>query len=378
MVCFIASRSFLKGAFLLLICTQRSYSFEQDRAEHDQNRSSSSSKSTTLPPTYQVPSFTINEIQSGKRDNDLKDILTTTGLLAIRVPVPDHHDHQKQHLLEGLCKCQPQDIAQIANGDSRTLADGLTTRSTIASASRGQLPISLPQSDITKYCGEGVYESLEKLRDYVSLAATDTFIPALDRLIQQTNSNHIPNLEVEEEENPSKHHQQQQHLIKTRYDEKEYHTISSIIEDANHLEHFHVYSKAKHHTSTSHHKRPTSTVAAVDSALDWHTDGGLFLAFVPGKSCTDNRDVEDDSFHVSIPSGRGNQHSRIEMRAIFPQSINDEIVVAIMLGAGAEHWLNTPDNLKLRATQHAVKMKGGDVRAWYGMSKFLCLFHRPD
>jgi len=38
-----------------------------------------------------------------------------------------------------------------------------------------------------------------------------------------------------------------------------------------------------------------------------------------------------------------------------------------MLGAGAEHWLQTPPGLKLRAAKHAVRMKSGEERAWYGM-----------
>jgi hypothetical protein len=335
----------------------------EQHTKYDQDHISS------LPPTYQVPSFTVHEMQSGEKDNELKNILTSTGLLTIRVPTIHRDDEPKSssndnnlNFLEGFCKCHSQDIAQIANGDSRLLADGFTTRSTIATASRGQQLLSLPKSDITKYCGEGIHESLEKVRDYVSSAATDTFIPALDRLIQAK----IPTklYEEEKQENPPQYHHQQ-HLIKTRGDDKKYYTVSSIIEDANHLEHFHSYSKAKHDSS---HER-----TAVDSTLDWHTDGGLFLAFVPGKSCNDNRDVEDDSFRVSLPNG-GDKKTNTEMRAIFPQSVHGEIVVVIMLGVGAEHWLNTPDTLKLRATRHAVKMKGGDRRVWYGMSKFVLLF----
>merc|ERR1719469_925941 len=39
-----------------------------------------------------------------------------------------------------------------------------------------------------------------------------------------------------------------------------------------------------------------------------------------------------------------------------------------MLGAGAEHWIkNFPSELRLRATKHAVQMKEGKSRAWYGM-----------
>jgi hypothetical protein len=43
------------------------------------------------------------------------------------------------------------------------------------------------------------------------------------------------------------------------------------------------------------------------------------------------------------------------MRAVFfAQSAKSEIAVAIILGAGVDHWFNTLDNQKLLATQNAT------------------------
>lgn len=277
---------------------------------------------------YIVPNFTFNELQNGSRDSDLFEILTTTGLLAIRVPA-----NEPGNLLSGLCKCADSIGPKIHGGDRRLLADGLTSRSTIATATKGtDQPLPLPENDIKELCGVDTYSALERARDYVSHVTSDAFIPTLDRLIEGSSGN---------SSNP----------ILTRKNGNGYSSISSIVADAVNLEHFHSYSK-----KNTERKEES---AAVDEALDWHTDGGLFLAFLPAQSCTYGD--KDDSFRLKLYG------SNIEAKAIFPQPLNGEVIVAIMLGAGAERWLDTPESLRLRATRHSVKMRSGDERAWYGM-----------
>ena len=277
---------------------------------------------------YVVPTFTFNDLQNGSRDNDLFEILTTTGLFAVRVPA-----NEPGNLLSGLCKCTDSIGPEIHGGDRRLLADGLTSRSTIATATKGtDQPLPLPEHDIKKLCGVDTYSALERARDYVSHVTSDAFIPTLDRLITGSSGN---------SSDP----------ILTGKHGNGYSSISSIVADAVNLEHFHLYSKK---TSESKEER-----AAIDEALDWHTDGGLFLTFLPGQSC--NYGDKDDSFHLKLHG------SNIEVKAVFPEQLNGEVIVAIMLGAGAERWLDTPESLRLRATRHAVKMRGGDERAWYGM-----------
>ena len=119
---------------------------------------------------------------------------------------------------------------------------------------------------------------------------------------------------------------------------------------ANHLEHFHVYNKEPEVGSFE-------LVGNTPDTLQWHTDAGLFLAFVPGVTCGKDGDTPDTSFWVMDPA------TRRPARAVFPRGS-----IAIMMGVGAEHWMDTP-GLALKATKHAVKMKHGITRAWYGMSK---------
>jgi hypothetical protein len=321
-------------------------------------------------PSYVVPTFTVNELQDGSRDTDLIKILASTGLLAIRVPIGEDHipANEPFSLVTGgggglLCQCK-DDIGgpqRIQNGSAEKilLADGLTTRSTIATATNGlyeRLP--LPKDDIVEICGPEVYALLERARDYVSRASNDYFIPALDRLIESSFSE---DLRYEEELPQQQKNPSPRRTILTKANGQGYDSVSSIVQDAMNLEHFHSYSKRKTPL------RSSSTPVAIDDALDWHTDGGLFLAFLPAKSCNDPQH-SDDSFVIKMPDVA---HS--ETKVIFPQDQVGEVVVGIMLGIGAEEWLDLPSSssssskpLQFRATRHAVKMSGGDERVWYG------------
>jgi hypothetical protein len=279
---------------------------------------------------WPVPTFTPEDLQRGLKDKLLHETLTSTGLLAIRIPTSERND-----LLEGICHCREDLGPEIHGGDKILLADDLTTRSTIATATVGtDHPLSLPEKDINEKCGDDTFRSMERARDYVSQAASDLFVPALDRLIREALGTASDN------------------SILTTRNGHSYTTISEIVQDSVNLEHFHSYSKR--YNTNAGEKTP------VDQALDWHTDGGLLLAFLPAKSCHDHQD-RDDSFRLKLHG------STTEVQASFPENQDGEVIVAIMLGAGAESWLHTPASLKLRATRHAVKMSGGDERAWYGM-----------
>ena len=301
--------------------------------------------------SYQVPTFTIQDLQSGRRDGDLTEVLVTTGLLAVRVPMNDGFRFPAKKVLNGLCECR-NEIEKIPDGQKTLLNDGQTTRSTIATATFGSdRPLSLPANEINQVCSSnGLAGRMESLRDIVSQAAGSNFVPSLDRLIRQSWRNERTMLEVKIG--------------------NDYKSMAAIVEDAKHLEHFHVYSKEENDVSNDFVKENDE---AVDEALDWHTDAGLFLAFLPAVSCTN--DKLDNSFHIKVPSideRTGRQYDK-EVRAVFPNDREGEVIVAIMMGAGAQHWLKTPPGLKLRATKHAVRMKSGEERAWYGMSTFISL-----
>jgi hypothetical protein len=268
-----------------------------------------------------VPSFTVHELLSNQRSEEFATILRSTGLLTI--DTLSFNDVFRRAALDGLCRCENK-LLMVENSDTALLDDGSTVRTTVASATAGNTPRPLP-ANLAEHCGIDTVTSMEQLRDDVAVAA-DAFVRALDRLIIGSSDRNDNNVSLLRDSKG-----------------RSYNRVASIVKAANHLEHFHVYSK--------------KTAATTDqSSLDWHTDAGLFLAFIPALDCRGSTtESVDASFWYKDENG-------IRTRAVFqPNSI------AIMLGAGAEHWLRSP--VPLKATRHAVAMRKGDERAWYGMSK---------
>ncbi len=338
---------------------------------------------------YHVPEFTVDELVTGSKDEQLKQVLSSTGLLAVRIPVY-HEGYHGENLLQGLCDCSAHTksqstlssasgasstFASIANSDEFLLADGTTLRQTIATATLGtDRPLPLPEQDIMKHCyphddGELAYVikqreflRLEHARDVVSQAANGAFLPALDRLLTGSSTSTSTNTSTSDPK------ENKNILLKTK-DGKEYTTVTSIVNDAINLEHFHAYS----HADSSTDKRQDDEMSTAGPALDWHTDGGLFLAFLPGRQChhnNNNINAVDESFRIKIPNSEQEYHP-----VIFPSPSRD-VVVAIMLGYGAEHWIQHPSTsassssspVTLRATNHAVMMPQTlETRVWYGM-----------
>lgn len=166
-------------------------------------------------------------------------------------------------------------------------------------------------------------DSAESMRDMVAWASY-AFMKSLDRLLLRNG---------------------QANILLTTTRNTPFYSISSIVKASQNLEHFHVYSKQE---DAGDQANP-----AESSVLDVHTDAGLFLAFVPGMRCNGADDSSD--FYVSVNGSL--------KKAVFPSGS-----VGIMLGMGAERWLDTP--LPLRATRHAVQMEKGQRRAWYGLSTY--------
>jgi len=249
----------------------------------------------------QVDTFELSDLLSGQRLHDLSTTLSTTGLLAIR------SSHFRFDALKLVCRRQQNLLAY--KGDATTsvlLQDGVTTRTTWATATVGTTPLPLGTEA----------EELDALRDQVALAS-NAFVKALDRLLSIADKDDV--------DTP---------LLRTDRG-VQYSSIESIVKASVHLEHFHLYEKGD---TTSN-----------EETLEWHTDAGLFLAFVPACNCRGGEEHDSSLWVDNSP-------------VVFPPN-----TIAIMLGTGAENWLQT--HLTLRATRHAVKMNAGDLRAWYGMSK---------
>jgi hypothetical protein len=297
-----------------------------------------------------VPSFTLDDLT--RLSDDLESALTSTGLIAIQLPDADQFTAMRTLALGGLCSCssglqESSDSSTTITSNmeggvqSIVLQDGLTTRTTLATATMGRMPLPL-SDDYSKICSSETVQAMEDLRDYVAVAS-QAFVQAMDNKI-------LGGLQL------------QQPLL-TNSHGGSYHTISSIVQASTNLEHFHVYEK----------EGSSEQQGETPNTLGLHTDAGLFLAFVPGRSCHDDKE-DTSSFWIQTNINGGETR-----RAKFPEGS-----VAFMLGAGAEHWLGNNNNNnngvknRLRAARHAVIMQPGDNRAWYGMSKYLNCHCLPD
>lgn len=141
----------------------------------------------------------------------------------------------------------------------------------------------------------------------------------------------------------------------------EFKTAADVVENGEHLEHFHSY-------------QGTSKAAALrkadDSTIEWHTDQGMFLVFTPGVMVEQSGDQpaanaldETEGFHVELADGT---------RTLVKFDHEDDLV--IMLGDGINQYFNANLNSrgagrKLRAVPHAVAMpahEDNEARVWYG------------
>jgi hypothetical protein len=274
---------------------------------------------------YSVPVFTIRELQQGSRRNELEEILASTGLLSVVGSEKDMlvFKTMRNDAFSGLCTCMKGEnnpFAHVEGVDSSMLSDE-TTRITLATATMGNTPLPLNNEQLEAAgCEAQTVHAMDALRDYVAFTS-HVFVTELDHLLEANHQNQEPILETARG--------------------SPFTSVTSIVRNSQNLEHFHVYEK--------------SSDASDTYDLDFHSDAGLFLTFVPGMQCNTETNVENsDDFYIQV--------NDTVHRAIFAENS-----IGIMLGVGAEHWLRT--NTKLHATRHAVGMRSGQNRAWYGMSK---------
>jgi hypothetical protein len=124
-------------------------------------------------------------------------------------------------------------------------------------------------------------------------------------------------------------------------------TFVDVVENGDHLEHFHSYQKVKAPSS-----KETSTI-------DLHTDQGLFLVFTPGR--LSNGQLTKGFFIETADAGL--QEVAFEAQ--------DDLV--FLLGDGVNQYVNDKvvGNSKLRAVPHALQLEVYDdahvARVWYGL-----------
>ena len=322
--------------------------------------------SAAAPLPYRVPSFDLQELRDvaaggyGRRE-DLVRALGTSGLLAVALDGPSGGRllQDRDAALEGLCGCaasSPGDggrpLLSVPGTDGSTLADGRTARTTLATATVGRSPLPLPTAELEGACGgsASLASSMEGLRDAVAEGSA-AFVAALDGLIRDGAARPAA---------PTRG------ALLRSTDGASYRTVSDIVGASKSLEHFHVYEREKEGRGGPGSASASASDSDSDSdsdSLGLHTDAGLFLAFVPAISCGNTHPSStsanrDSAFYVLDPlDGK----TKV---AVFPQ---DRPSVIIMLGIGAERWLDVDSpGLGLRATRHKVRMDPGGRRAWYG------------
>ena len=383
------------------------------RPPRSSTSSSSSSSNHQRHRRVHVPiTLALKDLQQGHRMDDLKKAMTTTGLLAVQIPSTLSPLTSHKHVaLNGLCQCQ-EALRLVATSSSSSSSSSLspkmvdhvplrddrhTVRTTVATSTVGHTPLPL-FNELSDICGSNVVHAMEELRDQVALA-TNAFVQALDQLLV------IEQHKQEEERNGHKKTATTTTtttppLLRNVYN-VEYPTIASIQASAVHLEHFHVYSKSQqqhndnhpdhtnHTTTTTTTTSTTTTPTTTTTALDYHMDAGLFLSFVPAHNCHHDNQQEEEDLAFVLPNG-----VPVAVQQKYPRSssLSDDDddsssynTIMIMLGVGAEYWLQQQQpkqqqpnsnihRIGLKATRHAVQMYPGQVRSWYGMSKYLYLY----
>ena len=254
-------------------------------------------------------------------DEQLAESLSKTGIVSIK-DIPGYANLRKS-TLASLARCA--DVADSAK--THKFSDG-TVRSTFATRTipgPGGAQIIPGIQKLEEECHE-FEESSSQLRSVID-KATQAFSNMLTSILFEDGG---------ESSNET--------LLKTKAGYN-FRTFADVVENGEHLEHFHSYYRAKDDDISS---------SAVNT-IDFHTDQGLFIAFTPAMSTTDV-----GSFYIILEDG---SYSSV--------AFNDDDLI-IMLGDGVNQFVNPHQEklgrkLRLRATPHAMDMSVNDAaRTWHG------------
>jgi len=160
-------------------------------------------------------------------------------------------------------------------------------------------------------------------------------------------------------------------ILATEAGVHKFHTISDIVKNGEHLEHFHSYQRDGIDAATGAKK--TSKTIRVRETIEYHVDQGIFLAFVPGMIAS----TKDKRIHPIESSSSGGfyikQKDGTQVKVNFDA---DDLV--FMLGDGVNQYINPhiSNNSKdgdrprlLRAAPHALIMpdhQDNKARVWHG------------
>jgi len=115
----------------------------------------------------------------------------------------------------------------------------------------------------------------------------------------------------------------------------QYNSFDDLINNAEHLEHFHQYESTQH-------KNENNNNEFWSPALNMHTDSGLLIGMTNGFQSSSNNDKKKNGLYIELPQG-----------GIYHAECPDDTLI-FMVGQGGASWLNSNSGLKLRAVPHAL------------------------
>eukprot|EP00238_Polyblepharides_amylifera_P010688 CAMPEP_0196581494 /NCGR_PEP_ID=MMETSP1081-20130531/33998_1 /TAXON_ID=36882 /ORGANISM="Pyramimonas amylifera, Strain CCMP720" /LENGTH=611 /DNA_ID=CAMNT_0041901747 /DNA_START=266 /DNA_END=2101 /DNA_ORIENTATION=+ len=260
--------------------------------------------------------------------------MQTQGIVAIS-DIPEFAKLRKDVLL-GSYVC-----AKKASAARTTVFGDGTSRRTIASIAKGTS--SLDDIQFGDFeddaCSEGFRNQATTFRNLVSNVAQ----AFAERMSETFNIEHEPLL--------------------WEFDHKRsYNSFKDIVENADHLEHFHTYYRPPSVSET------TVGGASDTSTIDLHADQGLFIAFVPSFLVEDS---DMDGFAKVIPGDSGKFYLELLDKTQTAVDFGSGDVLVFMLGDGVDQYFNTkvPQDQQLRSAPHGMTMpkhSETQARVWYG------------
>ena len=249
----------------------------------------------------------------GNAENKIHDaLLTGTGVLSLTNVITQS---EKEKLYDAMVEC----YSSSDSAKEVVYLDG-TKRSTWAAPSSGDL----------KACNE-LNEVSDPIREKIGEATSN-----LASLIEAT----LTTLD--------------QYVVFPKSAGEDGYGLKELISQGEQLDHFHIYS-SKGADSEENQAAPKT--------IDWHTDYGFALAFIPGQVLAEDNSsrkyTPSKGFFIQLPDGSAKE-----------VTFTEEDDVVILLGDGVSHINNAieDDSINLRPVPHSFVMPDADdvLRMWYG------------
>lgn len=314
----------------------------------------SAAASSETKSSFEPPRISYGSLFTAEGDEAFVDALTGVGMISI-TDVPWKMEADQNRVLRDLASCvvRHQQNSEGLRLQTRALPDG-TVRKTVAAHSvdgNGDALSVLRGSTTTTSSEDEACRSLER----ESAAFRSTIAEATSAVASKLQRTFFPGSDAAA---PAS-------IVRDRSGVEGY-TFADVVTRGEHLEHFHVYEKKGENGEPAGENN--------EKTLEWHTDQGLALLFVPGRFVSVPADGAaaavgevTSGFHVLLKDG-----STAEVK--FDDQKDDLI---LMLGDGVNQYVNDridSDAPKLRALPHSLVVpptteaaETETVRAWYGL-----------